>query len=120
MYCDIIDNKIVNPSNITGSREFDIDYTYYISCAEGYLVYDSEQDKIIVNTEFKENQKKKKILQEVARYEKKLEELDKKRVRAICEPSIKDEETQETWLDYYNTQVKELRAELSILKETIE
>ena len=35
MYCDIIDNKIVNPSNITGSREFDIDYTYYISCAEG-------------------------------------------------------------------------------------
>ena len=38
--------------------------------------------------------------------------LDEKRIRAICEPSIKDEVTGETWLEYYNKQVLELRQRL--------
>lgn len=42
-------------------------------------------------------------------------ELDSKRIRAICEPSIKDELTGETWLDYYNNQVAVLREELKNL-----
>lgn len=42
-----------------------------------------------------------------------LEELDKKRIRAICEPSLKDENT--TWLEYYNEQISELRTELANL-----
>lgn len=41
----------------------------------------------------------------------KLDELDKKRIRAIAEPSLKDENT--TWLEYYNSQISELRKELS-------
>lgn len=40
-----------------------------------------------------------------------LEELDKKRIRAIAEPSMKDEN--QTWLEFYNNQIKELRKELS-------
>lgn len=36
-----------------------------------------------------------------------LEELDKKRIRAICEPSIRTET--QSWLEYYNQQVLELR-----------
>ena len=47
--------------------------------------------------------------------ERQLLELDSKRIRAICEPSIKDETTGETWLDYYNQQVTTLREELSNL-----
>lgn len=47
--------------------------------------------------------------------ERQLLELDTKRVRAICEPSIKDESTGETWLDYYNAQVAQLREELHSL-----
>ena len=39
-----------------------------------------------------------------------LEELDKKRIRAIAEPSLKDEEI--SWLEFYNSQVIELRNEL--------
>lgn len=57
---------------------------------------------------------------QIKNYEKELEELDKKRVRAICEPSIKNEETQESWLDFYNTQVVEIRNKLNILKTKIE
>lgn len=47
--------------------------------------------------------------------EQELLELDNKRVRAICEPSIKDETTGETWLDYYNSEVARLREELKSL-----
>ena len=43
-----------------------------------------------------------------------LAELDKKRIRAVCEPdSLRDDGT--TWLDYYNNQTVVLREELSSL-----
>ena len=41
----------------------------------------------------------------------KLDELDKKRIRAIAEPSLKNENT--TWLEFYNSQITELRKELA-------
>ena len=40
-----------------------------------------------------------------------LEELDKKRIRALAEPSLKNEDT--TWLEYYNNQITALRNELT-------
>lgn len=40
-----------------------------------------------------------------------LDTLDRKRIRAIAEPSLKDENT--TWLEYYNTQISQLREELA-------
>ncbi|CDE88825.1 TPA: hypothetical protein CPT81_04650 [Candidatus Gastranaerophilales bacterium HUM_20] len=42
-----------------------------------------------------------------------LDELDRKRIRAIAEPSLKDENT--TWLEYYNSQISELRNEYTQL-----
>lgn len=39
-----------------------------------------------------------------------LNELDRKRIRAIAEPSLKDENT--TWLEYYNAEISKLRTEL--------
>ncbi len=56
--------------------------------------YALEQQKLL-----KEEQQKKIQLQ--------LDELDKKRIRAICEPSMKTET--QSWLEYYNQQVLELR-----------
>ncbi len=44
-----------------------------------------------------------------------ISELDRKRIRAICEPSVKDETTGQTWLEYYNLQVQALRIELLAL-----
>lgn len=44
-----------------------------------------------------------------------LAELDEKRIRAICENEIKDETTGETWVEYYNSQVIELRKQLNNL-----
>lgn len=42
---------------------------------------------------------------------KELDELDKKRIRALTEPSLKDEDT--TWLEFYNQEISRLREELS-------
>lgn len=42
----------------------------------------------------------------------KLDELDKKRVRAMAEPQIKDESTGQTWLEYYNLQISNLRIQI--------
>ena len=52
-----------------------------------------------------------------------LNELDTKRIRAVCEPEIKDTATGETWLEYYNSQANTLRTQLVDLyaeKSTIE
>jgi hypothetical protein len=45
----------------------------------------------------------------LAQIEEELADLDMKRIRAMCEPEIKDEATGQTWLEYYNAQVAELR-----------
>ena len=44
-----------------------------------------------------------------------ISELDRKRIRAMCEPSIKDETTGQTWLEYYNQQVQDLRNQIVAL-----
>lgn len=44
-----------------------------------------------------------------------LDELDRKRIRAIAEPSLIDENT--TWLEFYNKQSKTLREELEQINE---
>lgn len=44
-----------------------------------------------------------------------IDAIDKKRIRAVCEPSVKDESSGQTWLDFYNEQIKELRAQIAAL-----
>ena len=41
-----------------------------------------------------------------------INDLDTKRIRAICEPEVKDSETGETWLEYYTKQIALLREKL--------
>lgn len=54
----------------------------------------------------------------ISNIKKQIEDLDIKRIRAICEPEIKDEATGQTWLDFYNTQIIELRNQLIELEGT--
>lgn len=42
-----------------------------------------------------------------------IDELDKKRIRAIAEPNQKDENT--SWLDYYTSQIVDLREQIGKL-----
>lgn len=45
----------------------------------------------------------------------KIKELDFQRVRAGFEPSIKNETTGQTWLEYYTQQIQDLRNQLQNL-----
>lgn len=41
-----------------------------------------------------------------------IEDLDKKRIRAGFEPSVKDETTGQTWLEYYTLQIQNIRTQI--------
>ena len=84
--------------------------------------YDTNPDKymwngeeVVINPDYeeiiarKERERQRQLLLE------QIDELDKKRIRAVCEPSIKDETTGETWLDYYNSEIQKLREQLKNL-----
>ena len=80
-----------------------------------YKVIDNRYVDISDTEEYALYIKKKELEIRKNEIEKELLELDSKRMRAICEPSIKDETTGETWLDYYNSEVEKLRNELKDL-----
>lgn len=81
---------------------------------QGYEIRETESELQAwgYTQEEKEEQEKQ---QEKVVIKSKLAELDTKRIRAICENEIKDETTGETWVEYYNNQVIELRKQLNNL-----
>lgn len=79
------------------------------------LKYVYTDGQIIPNPNYEsDNQKRQNKTRANEIYEE-LAQLDSKRVRALCENSIKDESTGESWLDYYNNQITQLREELRVL-----
>ena len=89
------------------------------SFIEDNLRYVYSDGKIIPNPNY-ENEKQVFFINErIGAIYKELETLDTKRIRAVCEDEIKDEKTGETWLDYYNSQIYDLRVELSSLQAQI-
>lgn len=88
-----------------------------------YIESDKNIEEVINYTESEEEYSKRKnnedIQLEVDLINSKINEIDFKRIRAICEPKIKNEETGETWLEYYNAQIFELREQLRTLQERI-
>lgn len=71
---------------------------YLIS--QGYSAFDDETAQKYITKDLLQSQ---------------IEELDQKRIRAGFEPSIKDESTGQTWLDYYNLQIVDLRTQIANL-----
>lgn len=107
-------NEFVTECNKDGKLRIEI------HDGNAYALYDYEifQEGEVVNLQETEEYKneQKEIATELRRNEiiEKLAELDQKRIRAICEPD-KTNEDGASWLDYYNTQILELRKELQSL-----
>ena len=57
------------------------------------------------------------VQRRIAEIKESMRFLDEQRIRALAEPSVKDEETGETWLEYYNAQVQTLREELQGIEQ---
>ncbi len=133
----MIRKEIKEDNTFGGNYPYDIDYTIlplkYIEITEEQrdyvdsnldkLRYDEIQDGIfenpkgvvdISNTIEYQNQllqaekqiKKQQLILEV-------ESLDKKRIRAFCEPAYKEEGL--TWLEYYTSQIQQKRQEIIYL-----
>ncbi len=87
------------------------------------IKYSEDETYVYENIEYLESEesfnakkKQEKFELECSRITSLINDLDIKRIRAICEPAIKNEATGETWLDYYNSQIIALREELKGLK----
>ena len=76
---------------------------------EGFMLY-SEYIHTDDYQKYLAEQKKKDEISEILF---RLKTLDEKRVRAICEPEVKDESSGDTWLEYYNSQIFVLRKRLA-------
>jgi hypothetical protein len=87
-------------------------YNSYINDPNKYIWNNTQ---ITENPEYENISHEKEVQEAKAKILEELEILDKKRIRAICENEIKDSQTNQTWLDFYNNQVQELRAKLNSL-----
>lgn len=109
-----------------GCGEFPCCDSDYVSIEVSKEVYDNycddkckyaySQGKIIPNPNYETDSKKYISSQRYYEILVELNDLDAKRVRAICENEVKDTQTGETWLDYYNSKAKTLREEMETLQ----
>ena len=83
------------------------------------LLYTYSNGKIISNPNYENDKQAEFIQQRIDEIYTELETLDTKRIRAVCEDEVKNESTGETWLDFYNAQVYDLRVELASLKSQL-
>ncbi len=83
------------------------------------LKYTYQNSEITKNPEYEKLKEKEQILKQINEIEEKLSVLDLKRIRAVCEDEIRDEKTGETWLDFYNSQIYDLRIQLKYLEEKL-
>lgn len=98
-----------------GFENFEVNeqiYDDYLSNPDKYIWADS---KIIENPDYEKIIEQKALEERKNQILKQLDELDKKRIRAVCENEIKDEETKQTWLEFYNLQIQDLRKQLEDL-----
>jgi hypothetical protein len=86
---------------------------------EDNLKYIYQNGEIIENPNYEEEKQKVLNKLRINEIQSELDDLDAKRIRAICENEIKDSQSGETWLEYYNKEVRTLREELQELQKSI-
>lgn len=84
----------------------DEEYREYL---EGKRIW--QNGKLVINPDYAAEQAEKERAARIEEIKEALNELDKKRIRAMCEPSEYAKGV--SWLEYYNQQARELRAELA-------
>lgn len=78
-----------------------------------------ENGAIIDNPKYQTIKEKENIRKQIEEINEKLSVLDLKRIRAVCEDEIRNEKTGETWLDFYNSQIYDLRTKLNSLEDQL-
>ena len=115
MYVEIKNNKILSwCKNAYLDYEYvDIDYSSFNP--EEYEIQEGKLINITDTNEYKAKLEEKEKEEQKTNLQKQIDEFDKKRIRAVCEPSIKDEASGQTWLEYYTQKITSLRTEMEAL-----
>lgn len=108
--CPILDNTV---QNIEVSDEV------FNEFLQDKLKYAYINGKIVQNPDYEKQKEQERITKQINEIEEKLSILDLKRIRAVCEDEIRDEKTGETWLDFYNAQIYDLRMQLKSLENKL-
>lgn len=96
--------------NIKVSEEIFNDFT---TDTRKYIL---QNNKVVMNPDYNKIIREDNIRNQIIDITNRLEELDKKRIRAVCEDEVRNEKTGETWLDFYNSQVYDLRIQIKSLE----
>ena len=99
-----------------GVKNIEVSEDVFNSYKNDNLKYVYSNGKIVPNPNYENDKQSVFIKERIEDIYKELELLDAKRIRAVCEDEVRDEKTGETWLDYYNSQVYDLRVELASLQ----
>ena len=101
------------------TQNIEVDDTIYNEFLEDNLKYIFDSGKIIKNPNYQKEKTTKELKNKIEKLKLQLEELDKKRIRAVCENTIKEEETNQTWLDFYNKEAAEIRQKITSYTEQL-
>lgn len=88
--------------------------TDYADYTPANTKYKYEYGQILLNPDYETECAENSRVARISEIKQELNELDKKRIRAMCEPC--EYSAGVSWLEYYNQQARELRAELQELE----
>lgn len=105
---------LIKVENIDENRLYKKFYTEDEENISEVIVYNETQE------EFFKRKNNEIIQSQINTIISQLNEYDFKRIRAMAEPSIKDETTGETWLDFYTKEIQKMRSEIAKLNEDLQ
>ncbi len=122
-YIFVENNKIIGAGELECLNEdilnIEISEELYNDFIKNPNKYIYQNNEIVSNPNYANEQYQQEILQQIEQIKAQLDNLDSKRIRAVCENEIKDSQTGETWLEYYNSKIIPLRDKLNELSENI-
>jgi len=115
MYVEIKDDKLLSWCEKPYSDYVYVDVDYNSFDPGKYSVINGILTDITNTQAYQDKISQKQKEQTLSELQTQIEELDRKRVRAIAEPELKDSESGETWLEYYTNQIITIRNQISNL-----
>lgn len=99
-----------------GYKPFDEDLHVRLNTNPQQVIIQGDKLVDITNTaDYKARVTEREKIIRIVDLQAQIDELDKKRTRAGFEPSVKDGSSGQTWLEYYTSQIQDLRTQLSSL-----
>lgn len=83
------------------------------------LKYSYANGSIVENPDYELLKQEENKIRRIEQIKLELNDIDSKRIRAVCENTVKDSKTGQTWLEYYNEQAAELRESLNSLDTSL-